>query len=292
MMRRAQPWLGTLVEISIVGMGESAGGGGPKGPTAAEVADTHAAQLAISSAFAQIAQVQRLMSFHDAASDVSRFNRADAGALLSVDPHTWAVLQLAQQISDASQGIFNIACAPRLVAWDCLPSPAALRPEYDPAQAVLRCEADGMVRKLAPGWIDLGGIAKGYAVDLAIETLRAAGVARACVNAGGDLRVLGDGAWPVAIRDPRAPFRTARTLQLAEGALATSAAYFSAKRHAGQQVCALVDGRNGAPLPGRSSFTVQAPRCAVADALTKVVVASGDTQHPALQAWDATAFII
>jgi thiamine biosynthesis lipoprotein len=117
-------------------------------------------------------------------------------------------------------------------------------------------------------------------------------VSSACVNAGGDLRVLGDAVWPVAIRDPLAPFRTAKTVQQGEGAMATSAAYFSAKRHAGQQVCALVDGRNGEPLPGTSSITVQAPRCAVADALTKVVVATADTRHPALQAWDATTFII
>jgi thiamine biosynthesis lipoprotein len=285
MIRRAQPWLGTLVEVSIGAIGGLA-------PDPQTPADLQAANQAINLAFAQIGQVHRLMSFHDAASDVSRFNRASAGELQPVDPHTWAVLALAQQISASSDGIFNIACAPRLVAWDCLPSPAPTRPAYEPSAAVLSCEADSMVRKLAPGWIDLGGIAKGYAVDLAVEALRAAGVTSACVNAGGDLRVLGDTAWPVAIRDPLAPFRTAKTVHQGEGAMATSGAYFSAKRHKGQQVCALVDGRNGEPLPGSTSITVQAPRCAVADALTKVVVATADTRHPALQAWDATAFII
>jgi len=285
MIRRAQPWLGTLVEVSIGAMGGAA-------PDPQNPADLQAANQAINLAFARIGQVHRLMSFHDAASDVSRFNRADAGEMLAVDPHTWAVLELAQQIHDSSEGIFNIACAPRLVAWDCLPSPASVRPVYEPSAAVLRCEADGMVRKLAAGWIDLGGIAKGFAVDVAVEALRSAGVTGACVNAGGDLRVLGSEPWPVAIRDPLAPFRTAKTVQQGEGAMATSAAYFSAKRHIGQQVCALVDGRNGEPLPGSTSITVQAPRCAVADALTKVVVATADTQHPALEAWNATAFII
>jgi len=285
MIRRAQPWLGTLVEVTIGAMGGAA-------PDPQNPADLQAANQLINLAFAQIGQVQRLMSFHDAASDVSRFNRAGAGEVLPVDPHTWDVFQLAQRISDSTEGIFNIACAPRLVAWDCLPSPASARPVYEPSTAVLRCEEGSMVRKLAAGWVDLGGIAKGYAVDLAVEALRAAGVTSACVNAGGDLRVLGAEAWPVAIRDPLAPFRTARTVQQGDGAMATSAAYFSAKRHAGQQVCALVDGRTGEPLPGRSSITVQAPRCAVADALTKVVVATAGTQHPALRAWDATAFII
>lgn len=75
-------------------------------------------------------------------------------------------------------------------------------------------------------------------------------------------------------------------------ALATSARYFSARQHAGHAVCALVDGRDGAAIASGASVTVQAGRCAVADALTKVVLASGDAGHPALAAFGATAFII
>jgi len=272
MIRRAQPWLGTLVEISV-----RAEGG--------------LAEQAINAAFMQVALAHRLMSFHDADSDVSRINLAAPDALLSVDEHTWQVLQLAQEIGDASGGIFNIACAPRLVAWGCLPPPAAPL-SFDPHLAVLCCEEGGTVRKLAPGWIDLGGIAKGYAVDLAIAALCEAGIGSACVNAGGDLRVLGSEPWPVAVRDPQAPLRTGKLLQVADSALATSAAYFTTRRHEDQQVCALLDGRSGEPLPNCASVTVQAPRCVAADALTKIVFASGNPHHPALRVWDATAFII
>ncbi|RFP36343.1 FAD:protein FMN transferase [Duganella sp. BJB476] len=270
MIRRAQPWLGTLVDITADG-----------------------AQQAVSLAFAEVALVHRLMSFHDAASDISRLNRAAPDDVLEVHPHTWQVLQLAAQMAELSQGLFNIACAPRLVDWLCLPPPNdAGIPAYQPSLAVYHCEQGPLVRKLAHGWVDVGGIAKGYAVDLAVEALQRAGAASGCVNAGGDLRGFGDRDWPVAVRDPMAPGRAAAQVLLRDEALATSAAYFSARQHDGRAVSALVDGRSGEPLVDSISVSVRAPRCAVADALTKVVLASGDAQHPALAASQASAFII
>ena len=274
MMRRAQPWLGTLVDIAADG-------------------EQQAVSQAITQAFAEVALMHRLMSFHDAASDVSRLNRAAPGEVLEVHPHTWQVLQLAAQMAALSQGLFNIACAPRLVDWLCLPRPDdAEIPAYQPALAVYRCEQEPLVCKLAHGWVDVGGIAKGYAVDLAVEAMQRAGADNGCVNAGGDLRGFGDRAWPVAVRDPLAPGRAAAQVLLRDEALATSAAYFSARRHGDRQISALVDGRSGEPLVASISVSVRAPRCAVADALTKVVLASGDAQHPALAASQASAFII
>ena len=270
MMRRAQPWLGTLVDITA-----------------------ECDQQALSQAFAEVALVHRLMSFHDPASDVSRLNRAAPGELVAVHHHTWQVLQLAAQIDELSQGMFNIACAPRLVQWHCLPRPdAAGEAPFQPAPDVYRCEPGHMIRKLAPGWVDVGGIAKGYAVDLAVESLQAYGAQSGCVNAGGDLRGFGPRDWQVAVRDPQTPQRAAAQLVLRDEALATSATYFSARSHDGRQVSALVDGRNGEPLTGAASVSVRAPCCAVADALTKVVMASGDARHPALAGLQAAAFII
>jgi thiamine biosynthesis lipoprotein len=256
MMRRAQPWLGTLVEISV-----------------ADELPEALLQSAIAAAYAEVALVQRLMSFHDAGSDVSRLNRAAQDDTVPLHPHTAVVLALARQIAAVSDGMFDIGCAPQLVEWGYLPEPAAARSQ-------------------ARGWIDLGGIAKGYAVDLAIDALHRAGVRSACVNAGGDLRVIGRDAWPVAVRDPRAPSRSTTMVQLRDEAMATSASYFSARQHQGVAVCALVDGRSGQPVQSRSSISVRAPRCVLADALTKIVAASGDASHPALAAFGATAFIL
>jgi thiamine biosynthesis lipoprotein len=257
MMRRAQPWLGTLVEISV-----------------ADELPEALLQSAIAAAYGEVALVQRLMSFHDPASDVSRLNRAAQDDTVPLHPHTAAVLALARQIASVSDGMFDIGCAPQLVEWGYLPQPLAA------------------VHTQARGLIDLGGIAKGYAVDLAIDALHRAGVRSACVNAGGDLRVIGREAWPVAVRDPRAPSRSATTVRLRDEAMATSASYFSARQHQGVAVCALVDGRSGQPVQCRSSISVRAPRCVLADALTKIVAASGDASHPALAAFGATAFIL
>lgn len=259
-MRRCQPWLGTLVEITL---------------------DDDADPRAIERAFAEIALVDSLMSFHSAQSDLSRFNRAGVGALLDVHAHTWQVLRLADDMLRASSGLFNVACAPQLVAWGSLPAPDDAAPLFVPGRRVYQLEANGQVRKCAPGWLDLGGIAKGYAVDLAIAALAGS----ACVNAGGDLRVTGPRAWPVTIRSPHAPQQGGASLELRDAALATSATYFSATR-------ALVDTRDGSALVRPVSVSVHASTCAVADALTKVVMASGDASHPALAAFGASAFII
>lgn len=271
MMRRAQPWLGTLVEISV-----------PAG-TAGE---------AIDAAFAAIARVHKLMSFHDPASDVSRINHARPRETVTADPETTAVLRLALQVSALSGGAFDIACAPRLVEWQLLPAPQGAPQDFVPATNVLALEAGNQVRKLVPGWIDLGGIAKGHAVDLAVDALRAAGVSAGCVNAGGDLRVFGAEEWPVDVRAPHAPGQVAARVALRDEAMASSGPYFSARRHGNRMVSALVDGRSGQPLAQAASASVCAARCAVADALTKVVLASGDCAHPALAALGASAFII
>lgn len=261
MSRRAQPWLGTLVDIT-----------------------SDAGQAALDSAFAEVALVHRLMSFHDPASDVSRLNRAAAGELVAVHAHTWQVLQLAGQLAIGSHGLFNPACAPLMVGWGSLPSPAVEMPSLQQMPAAFHAEDGDTVRKLLPAWLDLGGIAKGYAVDLAVEALQRAGAAEGCVNAGGDLRVFGERDWPVSMRDPKKPQRMHSQLQLRNEALATSASYFSPLN--------LVDGRDGTPVDHARSVSVRAPRCVLADALTKVVMASGDANHPALAQWRATAFII
>jgi FAD:protein FMN transferase len=271
MIRRAQPWLGTMVEITVEGSHD---------------------QDAVSSAFAAIARVHAYMSFHDGASDVSRLNRAHPNELVTVDRGTWEVLRIAQDVADLSGGAFDVACAPRLVGWQVLPAPQTESPAVLPMASVLALEDEGAVRKLAPGWVDLGGIAKGYAVDRAVEALQRAGVQGGCVNAGGDLRVFGSARMPVAVRAPEAPGSSGAELTLTDTALATSGSYFSATRRGDEMVSALVDARDGKPIVSARSASVRAPRCVLADALTKVVLATGDVYHPALAALGATAFLL
>jgi thiamine biosynthesis lipoprotein len=128
--------------------------------------------------------------------------------------------------------------------------------------------------------IDLGGIAKGYAVDRAVATLRCCGIKRGLVNAGGDLRAFGPGRWPILVRG-------AGALALERGALATSQ-YLAGRSPYRND--ALITPATGAVQEIDRAITVAAPNCALADALTKVIALSGAPHHPLLrevqgQAW-------
>src|SRR6266851_1934957 len=176
-VRRARPLLGTLVEITV---------GGSTPPRAAP---------AIEAAFAAVERVHRLMSFHEAASDVSRLNRCAAREPVAVDPWTFAVLRESLELSRISDGAFDVTVGSELVRWELLPPPGEAGPskgEGAGSWADLELLPLRRVRFRRPLIIDLGGIAQGFAVDRAIEPLRTAGMPWAVVNAGGDLRVFGD----------------------------------------------------------------------------------------------------
>lgn len=264
-MRRARLLLGTLVDIRVDG------------------ADEARALAAIERAFAEIADVHRLMSFHEAASDVSRINRDASRTPVTVDARTREVVDLALAFARASQGRFDPTIAAELVAWNLLPRPrGAPAPSAGATWRDIDVLDDGCIRAARPLWIDLGGIAKGYAVDRAIGCLIALGIEAACVNAGGDLRRIGRGTEPVHIRMPSASYRPLRTLLLGEGSLASSGGYFE-RAH--------VDARTRRAMRERC-VSVVADRCVVADALTKVVMSDADAAAPLLDAWNAQALVL
>jgi thiamine biosynthesis lipoprotein len=274
MMRRAQPWLGTLVEITIA--------------DALDDADLH---LAFDRAFEAIAATHRLMSFHDPDSDVSRINRAAPAASIIVDARSARVLAAALALSEQSEGVFNPLCASRLVEWDYLPAPSGPVPEWGTPASVLELRGCQVI-KHAPAWIDLGGIAKGQAVDAAAAALAASGIQSGCINAGGDLLAFGADAWPVLVRDPAHPGAAGYAIEVRDCALATSAIYFSRKEHKGRPCSALLHGREGWPVLRAASVSVSARSCMMADALTKVVAATGDVHHPALEKHGAAAYLL
>src|SRR3569833_2602721 len=119
------------------------------------------------------------------------------------------------------------------------------------------------IRFLKPLWLDLGGIAKGFAVDVAILTLRAHGVRQAHVNAGGDMRAMGGKPIPVWLRDPDMPSRTVPVGMLHNAACATSGGYFNA-----QHGWAIKTPQTN-KQPRVSSVTVLAGRCMVTKTKTK-----------------------
>lgn len=270
-LRRARPWLGTLVEI-------------------AAAADLEAAALlaAIDAADAAIAAVHGAMSVHDPASELSRLN---AGAHLAAVPASAAllsVLRAALDFAEASDGAFDPVVGGRLTALGLLPD-SAVRAAPDACWRDVGIDAQGRVRFAKPLRLDFGGIAKGYAVDCAIAVLRDAGVASAQVNAGGDLRVFGAAAQTIALRDPRAPTRFAQRVALRDQALATSAPYHTT---AAGTPSALIEPRSGDPYAGGDSISVIAPSALVADALTKVALfATSERLDALLERHDAQLLV-
>lgn len=243
---------------------------------------------AVDAAFAAARAVHERMSFHLADSDVSRMNRMAATYPVTVHPETLVVLRAACRLSAATGGLFDITMAPALVRRGLLPRPAGA-PAPDPLArwSDIRFLSGGRVRFRRPLWLDLGGIAKGFAVDRAIEALRATGVAEGCVNAGGDLRLLGTRRQEIAIRVPGQPGIACPAVQLADAAVASSAGYF---HEDAQRGCPQIVFRS-ASRARFDSVSVIAPECMPADALTKVVLGAPNGLRALLAAYDAEALV-
>jgi len=247
------------------------------------------AHRAIEAGFAAIAEIHRLMSFHDPDSDVSRLNRAGAGNPVAVDLHTFAVLTQAQHMADASNGIFDITIAPDLVAWGFLPRPDG--PEPDPAVSWRDIEltAPNTVLLHRPLWIDLGGIAKGYAVDRAVTAMDLPAEVQCSVNAGGDLRVQGPTPERVLLRAP-ANGMDVPVLELENASLASSSGRDDLHTVEGHEVGPHVAAGTHRSVGAHSFVSVVAQDCMVADALTKVVLTLGPDADAILKSHNATAY--
>jgi len=264
-VRRARPLLGTFVDITAEGAGE---------------AELH---RAIDRAFAAIDRVHHLMSFHCALSDVSRIKRNGFPTGAVVHPWTWQVLKAAQQFARDSDGVFDITVGSLLSEANHLPR-TGRRPTCRATWRDIFFGKNCEVFCRRPVIIDLGGIAKGFAVDRAVKALRRAGVSSGVVNAGGDLRVFGSSSREVHLRSAISPAVLSEVLRLRNRAIATSATYF--------EPGALIDGRTRRSLKSSISVTVAAGDCMTADALTKIVFALREKAAPLLERYRADALIL
>jgi FAD:protein FMN transferase len=276
-LRRAQALLGTFVEIEVPD------------------ANQRDAERAVEAAFSVIADVHRLMSFHEADSDLSRLNRMAARGAVAVHPWTYAVLQMAMEMARRSDGAFDIGVAPALQRMGQLPgaSQASPSPPGRASADAIELLADNQVRFQDPALlIDLGGIAKGFAVDRAIEALQSHGVRSAMVNAGGDLAAFGSEARLVHIRDPRCPDKLLCEVAVRDQALASSARRFDPFQSADTTDTAVIEPKTQMPARAACGATVRASSCMVADALTKVVMVAGKQAGGPLASFQASAIFV
>jgi thiamine biosynthesis lipoprotein len=262
---RSRLLMGTVVEITALGD------------------EQQALDTAVSEAFRAMARVEGLMSAIRPHSDVSRLNASTAA--VEVSPETAAVLALGQRIAIASDGAFDMTLGRLKALWGIEGSEPRIPSEAEIAAALdgigpqaLHLEGTHVSKPFSSLQVDLGGIAKGFAVDQAIEVLRRAGVAHASVNAGGDIRLLGDHRgrpWRIGIQHPRNPLTLLATLELDQVAVVTSGDYERFFERDGVRYHHLFDPRSGRPAALCQSVTVVAASAAEADALATAAFVLG-----------------
>jgi thiamine biosynthesis lipoprotein len=269
LVRRTLPLMGTLAEIAVVG----------RDP-----------QEAIDAAFSRLRLVDASMTRYSETSDVGRANRAALRERVTVSADTARVLEAALDWAQATDGLFDPCLGRAVELWDVSnrsappPGDAVSRFARRRLYASLDLDGTSVVLRDEQAGIDLGGIAKGYGVDLAVRALREHGVESGLVNVGGDLYALGaseDGdPWKVGVRSASDPARIERTLRVTDEAVATSGDYERYFEHGGERYHHLLDPETGAPRRTRAhSVTVLAESCMDADAAATAAFGGVDSEQ-------------
>ena len=229
------------------------------------------------------------LSTYIASSDVSRLNAVAGQQSIPVSPDTTAMLTLATRFSTTSGGAFDVTVLPLMRLWGfrngqpptALPDPAAVAATL-PLVNYQRVEQGGGSARLthAGMQIDLGGIAKGYAVDRAFDSLQRAGQRDLLINLGGNMRGSGrpdpSRPWHVGVRNPFNRAELLGTIALPDGyAVATSGNYEKFVEIDGTRYAHIMDPRTGRPVQGIAAVTILAPTAVAADALSTALFVIG-----------------
>jgi len=254
--------------------------------------DAALAGAAIEAVMAEMHRIDELMSHYRPESQLSRINRDAAIAPVSVDAELAGLIGRALEFSELSGGAFDITYASVGYLYDYRerrhPSEAQIQAAL-PAISWRHVAVDhgaSTVRFLMPGVrIDLGGIAKGHAVDSCIRILRERGIRNASVTAGGDSRLLGDRRgrpWIVGIRHPDDAGRVIARIPLEDAAISTSGDYERYFDEDGVRYHHIIDPQTGRSPAGVRSVTVIGPDATLTEGLTKSLFIMGPDRGLAL----------
>lgn len=234
--------------------------------------------------FAEIKRIEGLLSKYKEESQVSRLNKLGE---LKVSPDTLYVLCEAGKFWRASDGAFDVTVGPLIDLWGFTDKKYRLPDKSKIAEAlksvgfgkIIIDEKNNMVKFTVRGLkLDLGAIAKGYAVDCAVKKIKQAGINSCLINAGGDIYCLGDKfgrPWRVAVRNPLGN-KCSGYLQLKDKAVATSGNYEQYFISKGRLYSHIFNPQTGYPVDSDVvSVTVIAPDCLTADALATSIFVLG-----------------
>ena len=264
-LSRCKPILGTYVEVILT----------------SDCSEDDLFDLSLE-VFNAIQRVEDLMSFHSPESELTRINQTAHLQAVTISTDLQKVLKLSLQLSQLTDGYYDITIAPQLIKNNALPQHPGDQWHEQANWTDIQLDGDQLSFK-RPLRIDLGGIAKGYAVDQAIAA--AQGRATAIINAGGDLRMTDWQGQTVQVRIPsNDPSRTVE-LAMTHCAIASSASYFIN----GDAV--IINPQTSRPMDHSDGRTVLANSCMLADALTKVAFLSPNAAK-VIKQLDSSALII
>ncbi|MGK0222198.1 MAG: thiamine biosynthesis lipoprotein [Limisphaerales bacterium] len=254
--------------------------------------DVARAEALIAAVMADMHRVDRVFSPYKPDSEISKVNQAAGQGWVAVSDEFFSLLVKSAQVSDLTQGAFDITYASVGRFYDYREGVAP--DDEQVAQAVHaidyhHVQLDREAKKVRfdhPAvYIDLGGIAKGHAVDRAIELLQRAGVTQASVSAGGDSRILGDRngqPWTVGVKNPRNEDKMSVLLPLVDTAVSTSGDYERYFERDGVRYHHILDPATGRSATGAMSVTILGPDATLTDGLSTSVFVLGADKGLAL----------
>lgn len=265
-------------------------------------ADSNTAKVCIEAAFERLRSIENLMSYQKDDSELTRINRNAAKGPVRVSESTFEVLQKAIEFSELSDSAFDMTVGPLVDLWrsaaeaNSVPTGAELREArskvgfekliLDANEMSVKFTVDGMK-------LDLGGIAKGYAIDKAVEAMQKYGASGAMVDVGGDIRCFGRPPggkeyWLIGLQDPGetkehiGEGKTLLVLKLTDAAVATSGGYRRFALIEGKKYSHIIDSKTGYSSEDLASVTIISKNAIDTDALATAVSVMGSEKGLAL----------
>ena len=238
--------------------------------------------------FDEISRIELLLSKYDPRSEISRLNKSGR---LKVSPDTFLIIKKSKELNLITNGAFDITIAPLMDLWGfsnrayTLPSEEKIKGTLKlvGSDKIILREIESVVEFKVPGMkIDLGGIAKGYAIDCAVKKLKSAKVKGCLINAGGQVYCLGDRSgrhWKVALRDPLNPKGIIEYLPLKDKGISVSGCYEQNFLKENRRYCHILNPRSGYPVESKAlSVSVISQNATLADALSTAIFVMGENE--------------